>query len=192
MPQPIDAVEKDYIPTSVIAAISIETLLNEGRSGAYEKPSFKFIYPAGFSTDPMKLEIDRDRDGRADSSIELEKEILQDVETLKVDEGNNGTVDYTVKLESSFWRGLQRMTVDKNNDGKIDMSVNFNRNWIGSIKSIDVDLKNDGKVDGVISLNYMPLYGGPAEYVVNRSKSNLPNLTFRTKDTPFSGHPIVE
>ena len=95
-------------------------LMDEGRSAAYEKPRFKAINAAPLSNDPFKLEIDRDRDGRADSSLECDGGLFKDMKGLKVDEGNNGSVDYSVKFESSFWRGLIRMTIDKNNDGKID------------------------------------------------------------------------
>lgn len=186
MVKPSNMAFTELEPAAMGAIVAVETLMDEARGDAFGKPIFKVTETPFLSNAIQKVEIDRNRDGVADSSVQVQDLARRALDKMQVDRNGDGITDFSVNTETHFIWGMHRMTVDKDNDGKIDMAINVKRDWAQRISSLEVDAQNDGKIDAVIKFSREAGTPFLNSIVVDRSVSGLANLYFNVKrDSKF-------
>ncbi|MCC7532228.1 MAG: hypothetical protein IT342_27240 [Candidatus Melainabacteria bacterium] len=165
-----------YVAGSLIAA---ESLLDEARDNAFSAPSISVTDCRLFSGKPQAVDIDRDKDGKADATATISYSMFGYIDRIDVT-GKGGSKEYSIQFDRTlgvvnhakldlkadgatdarfapdyawFSTKVHGLSIDTNNDNKAEQQLSFNRGWwTGDVYRAGMDKNNDGKIDNYYDL----------------------------------------
>lgn len=120
--------------------------LDDARQQAFGPPNMKITDSTWWAGKPQVIEIDRDKDGKADAFASIDYTIFGNLDTITVKDAA-GKTQYTLNT-SRFLGHATKLTGDLNGDGKDDITIRTSVNPLTKrVGRLDIDRDGDGKAD---------------------------------------------
>ena len=177
---------KEVEPQVAGCLIAAETLMDEAREKAFGPPSISITDNKFFSGKAQTFDIDRDKDGKADSTGTVSYSMFGNIDKIDVT-NKDGTKEYSIQFNRTLGI-VNDASVDLKADGTTDATL---RPWHGffthNLKGIEIDANNDRNFDATIRFNRGFFTGDVYRASLDRNNDGTPENYYDLKRHWFSG-----
>lgn len=180
-------VHNEIEPVATGALLVAELQLDEARQQAYGPPTMKITDSTWWAGKPQVVEIDRDKDGKADAFASIDYTIFGNLDAITVKDAS-GKTEYTLNT-SRFLGYATKVTGDLDGDGKDDIAIRTSGNPLTKrVGRLNIDRDGDGKADANLDVDRTLLARLLNKFDYDKNNDGTVDASFEVTRGAFGGN----